>query len=569
MSGTIWGKSGYRIWVGIWICAVVLRLIFPLADPPQDLSWSGGYYSDEGFWTHDARNLIIFGEYGNDEWHDRYVSPLIHPIILTLFKFIGPGLLATRIWASGFSILALFFLLLILKNEKWGLQSFIFMSFSAVLVAYQRIALLETAAIFGGCITLWLFINARRKKSRTGYLLFGISVAATYLLKGTQIYMFPAALTAIYLSPGNLKQRFWCFKYWVSGILIVLGPYLFLVYFPHSESLAQYSAYYAAQHGSSLMELAGNIVLQPVLIYMNRFPFLFPAAWLAIILFPRIRNNQEIRPVLDFSYSWMVWGFVIFSPLGYRPFRYYAPLIVPVIIMGSWLWDYLGTEKASGDQRVSENSTGRVIQWIWISIPLLINIAVLGEGIILGGRFLGYAGMPGFSHSGALALIIVSICLLFFSAGNRIRENWIRGLCIAALILQGLWLTNWHINRNYSIYETSCSLNEMLPENSVVAGQWAPELCLETPFKAIPLWKGFVNDKDPFSSYGITHVLSWEYPWGNELILQQEWFPETMSSAKYLKTFMIKDTSVSLWEIPEGPVIPAENSMISAESNQP
>jgi len=96
---------------------------------------------------------------------------------------------------------------------------------------------------------------------------------------------------------------------------------------------------------------------------------------------------------------------------------------------------------------------------------------------------------------------------------------------------------------------TSRELEKILPPGSIVAGQWAPELCLETSHRAIPLWKGFVNSDNPFEKYKITHVLSWNYSLGDELQLQRQWFPDTMKSARHIKTFRIKRSPVILWEV--------------------
>ena len=110
--------------------------------------------------------------------------------------------------------------------------------------------------------------------------------------------------------------------------------------------------------------------------------------------------------------------------------------------------------------------------------------------------------------------------------------------------------------------DASIWLKDNLPQNSVIAGQWAPQLSLETKFRAVPLWKGFVNDKEPFRNYGITHIISWEYPLGNELELQRSWYPEQMANAEKLKAFTIKESIVSLWSLNPGKEVSLPQSQV-------
>ena len=56
----------------IFIVLFGLRLIHITADPPANLSWSGGLFFDEGALAHNARNKVLFGEWKLDEWNDFY-----------------------------------------------------------------------------------------------------------------------------------------------------------------------------------------------------------------------------------------------------------------------------------------------------------------------------------------------------------------------------------------------------------------------------------------------------------------------------------------------------------------
>ena len=85
-----------------WLVLAVLLCLVPravdmISDPPPDLSTSGGYWADEGFWTHNARNKILFGKWITDEWNNMYASPVPHFLTYAVFKMAGIGLRQARV----------------------------------------------------------------------------------------------------------------------------------------------------------------------------------------------------------------------------------------------------------------------------------------------------------------------------------------------------------------------------------------------------------------------------------------------------------------------------------------
>ena len=84
--------------------------------------------------------------------------------------------------------------------------------------------------------------------------------------------------------------------------------------------------------------------------------------------------------------------------------------------------------------------------------------------------------------------------------------------------------------------------------SGAVTGQWAPELCLENKVRAVPVWYGFVNWQDPFQKYGITHLLLWRYPLGDETKLFQQWYPQDFLKFHPVKSYFIKDSEIVLYQ---------------------
>src|SRR5438876_186795 len=55
--------------------AIVLRLVALDSDPYARLSWSSALLTDEGFYIHNARNLVLFGTARTDEFNNMLIMP--------------------------------------------------------------------------------------------------------------------------------------------------------------------------------------------------------------------------------------------------------------------------------------------------------------------------------------------------------------------------------------------------------------------------------------------------------------------------------------------------------------
>jgi 4-amino-4-deoxy-L-arabinose transferase-like glycosyltransferase len=524
--------------------------MFPLSDPPPDLSWSGGEYADEGFWAQDARNLTLFGTFGADDWHDRYVSPLIFPLVTALFSLLGANLPAIRIWALLISAVSLFVFFKSFKKHAFGWLAFLLLSTCSILIAYQRIALLETASILCSSLVLLSWLHARSQDNFLWDIITGILLGMAYLTKGTQIFLIPAVIVATLWSMG-LNKRFRTSVLWqILGIGFVIIPWFLLIYSEHSQLIMQYNSYYSSQQGDSLKAIFKNILLQPFFIYFNRLPLIFLPSWIFFIQLILRKKTDRYPDIIKLSSIWAGLGLLFFMPMGYRPLRYYVPLIPPMAILASWwIFNRSGSGAVPGES--SSNQDGRRgLQASWLLLPVFANAAPLLDKWFAGNRFLGIGALPGFSIEGAVSTILAGSILAMLIVFKGMNRERIIVIALALICVDLVRVGNWQMHRTYQIRNASLEMAAILPISSVVAGQWAPELCLGTPFTAIPMWKGFVNFDNPFRKFGITHVLSWDYPLGNEYEHQKEWFPQEMSRAKIKRTFIIRNTNVLLLEMP-------------------
>ncbi len=76
----------------------------------------------------------------------------------------------------------------------------------------------------------------------------------------------------------------------------------------------------------------------------------------------------------------------------------------------------------------------------------------------------------------------------------------------------------------YQLQGISNSLSQ-LPPDSVIMGNEAPRLALETGFRNFPAFEGWFNDQDPFRRQRPTHLLTLDKYWGGRNQMDQKALP--------------------------------------------
>ena len=99
-----------------------------------------------------------------------------------------------------------------------------------------------------------------------------------------------------------------------------------------------------------------------------------------------------------------------------------------------------------------------------------------------------------------------------------------------------LWLGMAWQERSFAQRDARQELKRILPVGSVVIGDFAPTLCLGTPFAATTVQPGLANDEHPVERLRATHILvvrnaaNWQSWWRGH-------YPDVMQSSHKLKSF--------------------------------
>jgi hypothetical protein len=118
-------------------------------------------------------------------------------------------------------------------------------------------------------------------------------------------------------------------------------------------------------------------------------------------------------------------------------------------------------------------------------------------------------------------------------------------LALASLFV---YYSQFYKKPSYQV-ESAARRLRLLPSGSVIMGNEAPRLALETDFRFFVAVPGWFNDKDPFNQYRPTHLLVLDKFWGGELVWIQKRFPEVAANLRLHRRFPVWDTTVSLYKV--------------------
>jgi 4-amino-4-deoxy-L-arabinose transferase-like glycosyltransferase len=193
------GRALRREWVLLVLLFAVLaalRLHALGADPPCDLQWH--FIGDEGNWTHNARQQILFGHWIIDQMNvPIFGAPLYTLALWAWYHGVGIGLVQTRLLAalSGLGTCALVFAV-VRRLEGWGtaLIATTLLGVDYFMLSHNRVAFVESFQLFfatAACLTSVLAVERPAWALASGasfVLALGAKVSAATIAPGLALF---------------------------------------------------------------------------------------------------------------------------------------------------------------------------------------------------------------------------------------------------------------------------------------------------------------------------------------------------------------------------------------------
>jgi 4-amino-4-deoxy-L-arabinose transferase-like glycosyltransferase len=406
-------------------------------------------------------------------------------------------------------------------------------------VMYNRLGLLENFSCFCFILAFALFVRSRGRRTMAFFL--GLTATMAALSK----YLFAYFLLAALLAVADQARRRADLKFFLSFLAggLTLGlPWFFGIYLPFRSTFTKISSGWgmlSLPHSSS--QAWTNLVHNPLPRYLALLPvvgfLLVLFIGLALLRLGRGRSDEKNDPAL-FVLLWLAGAFLAMGLLNYRPLRYYLPLLPALYLAVSLLLlnrDFIARRK------------GRFLVLVlvpaFLAWPFFRNLVTRPSAFFV---------LPALWR-GLSFLALAAIILSFVTARRKWRaplEALVFVVTLGSSLL--LFYRNFYRNPTYDL-ETASRYLQTLPAGSVVMGQEAPRLTLETPFRALMAYENWFNDQDPFARYKPTHLLVLNRFGDAELRWIKRKYPVTASGLQEIRKFSVWDTTVTLFTVPETP----------------
>ena len=429
---------------------IVLRLYALNSDAYPRLSWSSALLTDEGFYLHNARNVVLYGHARTDGFNNMMIMPFLHYLQVVWFQMFGVGAYQARILSVLFSLLSLpiFYAAM---NRAFGKEAAgwgaLLLGLDHIYLLYNRLALMDTpgAAIL---IIGWYFwvlgleVENSEGNGAKWWLLSGLFFGLVYGVRGlgALVWLAPIALMI-------WKRRFRGLSWFIAGLGGVLLFYIIWWWIPNRIELAHMNEYYIRSQllPHSLKQFWHNETEACWNWERGLLPYLFkhspvqliPAGAIIVLLIRAMLLKYEKKQIYlnsiqfenrVFLSIWMIIFCLFFAFVNYSPSRYYV-LFYPAM------------SGLAGDAWACWSKKERYGKW--------------------------------------------AITILF--------SSW--------LIINSYWLIDWISHLTYYQRDADQWLGRHLPSNAVVFGAVAPGLCMDNHLLPINVIADLCNDHHPLEKF--------------------------------------------------------------------
>jgi len=106
----------------------------------------------------------------------------------------------------------------------------------------------------------------------------------------------------------------------------------------------------------------------------------------------------------------------------------------------------------------------------------------------------------------------------------------------------------WFGTRTHVMVESGADLDRSLPEDAVLAGNWAPALLIGSRRRAVAL-TDWANADDPVGRFGATHLVTVAN--GFDFKLFSRLYPDMMERAVVFRQYEVSGTPLLVYELPK------------------
>ena len=509
--------------IAILAVGLTLRALWLRADPP--VTSVGIVWHDEGAWTHNARNLALWGTTKTDNWNPVYIAPVFTALEYGSFAVFGVGTWQARVVpvASG---LAAIVLLMAGLNAIGGRRAArvggILLATNYWFVMWNRAALMEstmTAFIVAG----WA-AYAMSDRRPAWAAVAGVCAALAFFTKAAAAFFIAAIVLDAALSFALRKRRrasFYDLRKTTPDVVLIVSlaaafglAAIFVI--PEWSEYYRYNWLTAVERKPSYT-MAALIDRASWLPVAQDF---FSRIWLVVLgasvgLLSIAARYPKAGPGERLLVLWFVIGLAELVTHDTGNARRYVMFIPALIALASLA---VTTERPWFGVAVAAAS--RRMRWLALPLVLLVGYIVFGSLIRVPFAAEVEVGIYRTTVRLAAALAVVFSVILVWRwsavigllSRIRVSSGALAVLVVVSLAWNGGQYVSWAAGRTDLNYRASVAVGQALPPGTLVQGKLANGLALENRIRPIFVGRGFGNYEDRLRREDVGYILTYVLP---------------------------------------------------------
>jgi 4-amino-4-deoxy-L-arabinose transferase-like glycosyltransferase len=504
-----------RGWAIVLLVVLVLlpRVLALAADPPGDLE--PNWIFDEGWWAHNARNLVLFGRWIRDQHNPAlFLTPLYSATLALIYRVGGVGLTETRLLSGVAGFLTCLVLYLALRRRRStgrALAPALALGLSYPMLVMNRVGLTESFQLLFivGTVAAALEALTRPRWAIGAGLAFGAAMLSkpSALVIGMVVAAFWWLEARRGPEPAPARRALGLLARFGAGAAVMLLVYLVLVAVPHWEALrGQLTATVAngfqieaGPLGAAYIGLGGFGL--PVNWFFRRA--IVPLVVAMLFLSARLTGAAGERrdPIETFCWLWVGIGLLMSAGLHFIPSRRFFFLLPPLVLLATdaVLTGGLRWPNAVGrPPRPSGLALGGLVLGLTAAFYAQPHVAPR-LGRVLTRLGLGaIAPIAPLAAFGSVALLVAAVLVLSWRRPPRrslVLPAWIPVL--AFLINDPGRFAGYAAHPTFSVRDAGREIatlaNDWPPDAQVMIGDAAATFALETRLLPISLWRAGEN----------------------------------------------------------------------------
>ena len=499
--------------VAILAVGLTLRTLWLRADPP--VTSVGIVWHDEGAWTHNARNLALWGTAKTDNWNPVYIAPVFTALEYGSFAVFGVGTWQARVVPVASGLAAIILLIAGLNaigGRRAALVGGILLATNYWFVMWNRAALMEST-MTAFIVASWA-AYAMSERRPAWAVVAGVCAALAFFTKAAAAF-FVAAIALDALLSYVLGHRRRGAVLTVAGLTAAFGLAAIFV-------IPEWSEYYR-YNWLTAVERKPAYTIGALIDRASWLPVaqdFFSRIWLVVLgagigLFSIAARYLTARPGERLLILWFIIGLAELVTHDSGNARRYVMFIPALIALAS-----LAVTSDRPWFSADFANTPRRVRWLAVPFVLLIGYIVFGSlvRIPLAAQVDARTYFPTVRIATALAVAFSLFLVWRWSAvvgwlsRVRVTGGALAVLVVVSLAWNGGQYVSWAAARTDLNYRASVEVGQALPPGTLVQGKLANGLALENRIRPVFVGRGFGNYEDRLRREDVGYILTYVLP---------------------------------------------------------